>query len=237
MGKLYTFGDSFTYGFNFLPDDARRVSSIWPTKLSRLLGRELVDLSIPGGSNWRIARLIASIDFDDDDLIVIGFSTHTRFEFGVSLDHADVPPSKNKFGVDMVGDVVEIDGNLKVRKFFSELDKRSDDIDVKLFSAMAFSEFFNEEWFSRMQGVCFNSIQHNLRNNKWLAFNAWCLPFQANDFWLKSAGIKNYVLGVDGIMDSAIKKTSPDSMGIYWTPEQHNLVADIVLKEYGKIYG
>jgi hypothetical protein len=234
MPKLYTFGDSFTYGYNFLPDEELRKRSIWPTKLSTLLNYELVDLSIPGGSNWRIARLISSMNFEPDCLVVIAFSTHKRFEFGVNKQH-NSPEIFIKNGLPLIGDLIETEGNLLTKRFFPQLSERTSDIDAKIFSAIAFSEFFNEEWFSKMQGVNFNSIQHNLQNKKWMVFNAWSKPFEKNDYWVEQANIKNYVLGVNNVMSEILSNTSDDSF-FYLDKDQHTKLADILLKEYKNIY-
>jgi hypothetical protein len=235
MPKLYTFGDSFTYGYNFLPDEELRKRSTWPTKLSNLLDYELVDLSIPGGSNWRIARLISSMNFESDCLVVIAFSTHKRFEFGVNQQH-EIPEVFLKNGVPLVGDLVEIDGKLLTKRFFPNLNERSTDIDAKIFSTIAFSEFFNAEWFSRMQGVNFNSIRHRLQKHKWMAFNAWSKPFEPNDYWLQETHIENYVLGINGIMSEQVANTADDTF-VYLNENQHTVVANILLKESNSIYG
>jgi hypothetical protein len=233
--KLYTFGDSFTYGYNFLPNEELRKRSIWPTKLANLLNYELVDLSIPGGSNWRIARLISSMDFELDCLVVIGFTTHKRFEFGVSQQH-QIPEVFVENGMPRIGDLVEEEGKLLTKRFFPQLDERSSDIDAKIFSAIAFSEFFNAEWFSRMQGVNFNSIRHRMQKHKWMAFNAWSKPFEPNDYWLQEACIENYVLGINGIMSEQIANTVDDTF-VYLNEDQHTVVANILLRENTKIYG
>jgi hypothetical protein len=235
MPKLYTFGDSCTYGYSFLPDEDLRKRSIWPTKLAKALGYELVECSIPGSSNWRMARLIASTSFEPDSLIITAFSTHCRFEFGVSPDHV-TPPVFVDNGLPVIGDLLEIDDKLITKRFFANLDKRTSDIDAKLFAVLAFSEFFNKEWFSKMQGVCFNSIQHTLKNNNWLVFNAWTKPFEENDFWLKHANVKNYVLGLHGVMSEQVADTIGNDL-TYWSDEQHTAVANILLNEYRKLYG
>lgn len=235
MTKLYTFGDSCTYGYSFLPDEEKRKRSIWPTKLANALGYELVECSIPGSSNWRMARLISSMEFEPDALVIVAFSTHCRFEFGVSPNH-EIPPISADNGIPIIGDLVEIDGNLITKRFFARLDERTNDIDAKLFSVLAFSEFFNQEWFSRMQGVCFNAIQHALRKNQWMAFNAWTRPFEEGDYWLSQADIKNYALGLRGVMSEQVS----DVRGVdlpYWDDNQHTMASDILLNEYKRIYG
>lgn len=235
MPKLYTFGDSCTYGYDFLPDEELRKRSIWPTKLADLLGYELVECSIPGSSNWRMARLISSMVFEPDAIVVIGFSTHYRFEFGVNPDH-ELPEIFVDNGRPRIGDLVEIEGNLRTKRFFSNLDERTSDVDAKLFAVLAFSEFFNKEWFSRMQGVCFNSIQHSLRNNKWVVFNAWSKPFEPNDSWLASADIKNYALGLNGVMSEQVSHVRGQDL-TYWSADQHTTAASILESEYRRIYG
>lgn len=235
MPKLYTFGDSCTYGYDFLPNEELRKQSIWPTKLANLLGYELVECSIPGSSNWRMARLISSMQFEPDALVVVAFSTHYRFEFGVNPDH-DVPPVFIENGMPRIGDLVEIDGDLITKRFFSSLDERTSDIDAKLFAVLAFTEFFNKHWFSKMQGVNFNAIQHVLRNNKWMVFNAWSRPFEDKDSWLADADIKNYALGINEIMSEHVSDIRGADL-TYWSAEQHTTAANILLSEYGRIYG
>ena len=212
-----------------------RKRSIWPTKLAALLGYELVECSIPGSSNWRMARLISSMQFEPDSLVVIGFSTHYRFEFGVSPEH-ELQPIFVDDGMPRIGDLVEIDGDLRTKRFFSSLDERTSDMDAKLFAVLAFSEFFNKPWFSKMQVVNFNAIQHALRTNRWMAFNAWTRPFEEEDSLIAGNGVRNYALGANEIMSERVSDIRGRDL-TYWSDEQHTKAAIILLEEYRRIYG
>jgi hypothetical protein len=96
MGRLITFGDSFTYGHGLedchIPakkvflgskeQDAPGPSPskyAWPQLLGDLLGLEVINKSVPGNSNLQVLRDILSFDgFEPLDLVIVGWSFKER---------------------------------------------------------------------------------------------------------------------------------------------------------------
>lgn len=70
MPRLITFGDSFTFGHH-LPDPN---TQSWPAILADLLDRELVNVADPGASNIEILTAILTFDFEQSDLVVVGWT-------------------------------------------------------------------------------------------------------------------------------------------------------------------
>ena len=89
MSRLITFGCSFTYG-SFLPDCCSILRDgtachgsvpsklAWPQVLGDLLGREVINKSLPGASNLQILYEILNFKFKPDDQVVIMWSLPNR---------------------------------------------------------------------------------------------------------------------------------------------------------------
>ena len=87
--KILAIGCSFTYGAE-LPDCdldtlyiKKRPSNLaYPSLLGKLYDAEVVNLSVPGGSNGRIFRLaIDAVALDHYDLVICGWTDHCRADF------------------------------------------------------------------------------------------------------------------------------------------------------------
>jgi hypothetical protein len=70
MSRLITFGDSFTYGHH-LPDHS---TQSWPALLAGMMGLELVNVADPGASNIEILTAILSFEFEETDLVIVGWT-------------------------------------------------------------------------------------------------------------------------------------------------------------------
>jgi hypothetical protein len=106
MGKLWTFGCSFTAERNYVSylkpgDDPERENNdiryrdyrggdtdIWPTIVARELGLEKMNLGYPGFSNYRIFNRFAanSHRIEKDDVVIVEWSRMTRFDV-INLGH------------------------------------------------------------------------------------------------------------------------------------------------------
>jgi len=215
---LITFGDSFTYGFNF--EEAERNSVIYPSLIGEILEQEVLNTAAPGGSNWRIARQLQSIKLSEEDTVIIAWSIPNRFEFGVSPKHSLTPIIEGR-----IGDLVEKSGELITKRFFEQLTDRTTDKEAKKLNEIIYNEFNNDAWFSEMFKVMYASCVHILEQSqcKWCMFNAWSVQAPGNYH-------RNYLYS-DNTMSSIIKADG------YWNKEQHKQVASILLKELDKIYG
>ena len=86
MGKLWTFGDSFTYGQGCLPGDEYYeytdlpTESTWPTIISNKLQLEEVNKGLPGNSTpYIIKQVIDNLsNFNTDDTVILSDTHSTR---------------------------------------------------------------------------------------------------------------------------------------------------------------
>lgn len=216
---LYAFGDSVTYGYNF--DEGVRENLVYPALMSQKLNVSLINTALPGGSNWRIARLLQSISLNENDTVIISWTEPTRFEFGVSPMHYAPPIRENR-----IGDLLECDGDLISKRFFIQLTQRTTDQYAKTLNGIIYNEFNNELWFAEMFKVMYNSCLNVLNESgcKWIMFNAWAK--QADGVFHD-----NYIYS-DTTMDKIIG--NPDG---YWNTEQHYQVSNIILDKLKEIYG
>tara|TARA_R100000005_G_C4901947_1_gene143693 strand:+ start:113 stop:694 length:582 start_codon:yes stop_codon:yes gene_type:complete len=82
--KLWTFGDSFTWGYMCKPGqeyyESTQPKKIWPELLSDNLGAELKNYSLYGYSNYSIVKTIAEHlhEIDKEDIVVVGTSSPFR---------------------------------------------------------------------------------------------------------------------------------------------------------------
>jgi hypothetical protein len=83
MGRLVTFGCSYTYGIG-LEDiyGSKKVTEpsklAWPTLLGQLLDKTTINESAPGSGNFEIFDKIIRYNFQPDDLVIIMWSHFIR---------------------------------------------------------------------------------------------------------------------------------------------------------------
>lgn len=210
---LYAIGDSFTYGFNFKIEQ-ERLESTWPKHLASLLSLPHKNLAIPGSSNWRMARLVATLPLTQDDIVIIALSDNLRFEFGVSRNHKPPEPK-------LPGDINEVDGNLVTKRFFGALSKRTVDPKAKALTDLTFGPFFNALWFNQMHIVMCSAIAYRLQTVgcKWLMFDAWTMNPRID--------IPNYIFPTSTMYDNVVQRVDGDMIR-YWTKEEHTKIANII---------
>jgi hypothetical protein len=224
---LYTFGDSFTWGRNFFDiSEEHRVKHIWPTRLAEKLNVDYINLAVPASSNWRTARKLLSLNLSSNDIVIIGWSEFSRFEFGVNTSHTS--PRNNT-----IADITEIDDGIRTRKFNQLLSERTSDRKVKEFSKLAYNEFYNEHWFQEMFKVMFHSCCRVLEQSKckWIVFNTWAKQY---DKISTEFDIPQYFLGQKNTMTEYIRNTEEIS---YWSEKEHELVADFLRDKLNELYG
>jgi hypothetical protein len=224
---LYTFGDSFTWGRNFIDiSEEHRVKHIWPTRLAEKLNVEYVNLAVPASSNWRTARKLLNLKLSPEDIVIIGWSEFSRFEFGVNPSH--ISPKNNT-----IADVTEIDGNVRTRKFNHLLTENTSDSKVSDFNKLAYNEFYNEQWFQEMFKVMFHSCCRVLEQSgcRWMMFNTWAVQYDKTS---TEFDIPQYFLGQKTNMTEYIRGTKTCS---YWSEKEHELVTDLLCDRLNNLYG
>jgi len=217
---LHVFGDSYTYGFNF-KDEADRTSKVWVSHVAKKFGVEYVNHAVPGGSNWRTARILNNMNLKSEDIVIVTLTISERFEFGVSPTYK--PP---KIKDNRIADLLETHGDVVTKRFFPQLIDRSTDKVAIKFAEIAYSEFYNPEWLIQMNDVMINACMHKLTTSgcKWLMFNTWCNEDSGVEFPVNFRFPDSNLTHIIGTKD-------------YWNPEQHLEVANIIYDEYVRIYG
>lgn len=224
---LYTFGDSVTWGRNlFDVSEDHRVKHIWPTRLAEKLNVEYINFAVPASSNWRTARKLLNLKLSPNDIVIIGWSEFSRFEFGVNPSH--ISPKNNT-----IADITEIDDEIRTRKFNHLLSERTSDQKVKEFNKLAYNEFYNEQWFQEMFRVMFHSCCRVLEQSKckWIVFNTWAKQY---DKISTEFDIPQYFLGQKSTMTEYIRNTENIS---YWSEKEHESVADLLCNKLNTLYG
>ena len=231
---IYTFGDSYTWGWNFFIDadisEDERKASIWPAVLAQKLNQPLTDFSLPASSNWRIARIIQSLPLTKDDVVLIGWTAPTRFEFGLADDY-DIEPNHPDIHY-RITDINEDDNGIRTKRMSSHLRDSTTCQYAKQFMWSAYGPFNSELWYKEMFKVMFNSCQNVLDKSgcKWLAFDVWCNQCDDPCF----TDVDNYTLRGTNLLNASRNIPGKETDKEYWTKEEHGIVADLLIKELNK---
>lgn len=234
MNTLYSFGDSFSYGYNL-----KDKNKSWPNLLSQKLNLKVINLAYPGGSNWRIARELFDINPHSNDLVVIGWTVSNRFEFGKNPS-SDLFKNKEYLIEQNVGKYPFANNKgSKTQSFFSQITERAVDSRIKLFSEIAYNQLYNEEWFDEMFRIFYWASRCFLerKNVKWLMFDTWCPAVDSS--WKNELQHENYkYLGKNNIdyFLSKKEKNVHEPSG-YWNEMGHEKISNLLLQEYNRIYG
>jgi hypothetical protein len=228
---VYTFGDSFMWGWNFFIDadinEEQRKELVWPAVLANKLNQPLTDYSLPASSNWRIARKLQSLPLTKDDIVLIGWTAPTRFEFGLADDYNIIPnhPDINY----RITDLNEDDDGVRTKRLSYHLMDRTTCQYAKNFMWSAYGPFNSEAWYKEMFKVMFTSCQNVLDKSgcKWLAFDVWC--DQCDDEQYKD--VPNYILRGTNLLNASRNIPGKENEKEYWSKEEHIAVADLLIKE------
>jgi hypothetical protein len=227
---IYTFGDSYTWGWNFYIDasidDEEQKRLIWPSVLADKLGQPLTDFSLPASSNWRIARKLQSLNLTKDDIVLIGWTAPTRFEFGLADDYDSIPSHPDIHY--RITDMNEDDGIRTKRMSYHLMDSTTCQY-AKQFMWGAYGPFNSEAWYKEMFKVMFTSCQNILDKSecRWLAFDVWCDQCDDDVF----TDVSNYILRGTNLLNASRGIPGKDTNKEYWTKEEHIKVADLLIKE------
>jgi hypothetical protein len=142
---IYTFGDSYTWGWNFFIDTHlkdKRQSLTWPSVIAHKLNQPLTDFSYPASSNWKIARQLHSLPLTKDDIVLISWTAPTRFEFGLADDY-DIEPSHPDIHY-RVTDINDDDNGIRTKRMSYHLMDRTTCQFAKQFMWLAYGPFNSE---------------------------------------------------------------------------------------------
>lgn len=252
---IYIIGDSFSFGWNFFKDKNPSWDKItYGTILGEKFDEEVTNLSIPASSNWRITRLLLSLDLKSEDKVVVGWTNPDRIELGI------LPNSKS-----MLDDFIEVEnlknhkklGDLKIETLIDGIEKNKDLLIRRIFPSQyhspktirnhKFRSFVSDfytyygglEWFEEMFLMNFCSALYKLRQSgcKFLMFNTYNVPYSLKKNSLLE--IPEYVFGpycnmTDEIRVPANKryKNIETNYVDYWSEEEHQKVADILFRSF-----
>jgi hypothetical protein len=227
---IYVFGDSYTWGWNFFIDAElkdKRTELTWPSVLAKKLNQPLTDFSLPASSNWRIARKLQALNLTENDIVLIGWTSPTRFEFGLADDY-DIEPNHPDIHY-RITDMNEDDSGIRTKRMSYHLMDSTTCQYAKQFMWSAYGPFNSEIWYREMFKVMFSSCQNVLEKSKcrWLAFDVWCE--QCDDETFKD--VSNYVLRGTNLLNASRNIPGKDTNKEYWSEEEHRNVADLLIKE------
>lgn len=230
---IYTFGDSYTWGWNFFIDAElkhQREELIWPAVLAKKLNQPLTDFSLPASSNWRIARKLQSLPLTKDDIVLIGWTSPTRFEFGLADDYDTIPNHPDIHY--RITDMNEDDDGIRTKRMSYHLMDSTTCPLSKQFMWGAYGPFNSELWYKEMFKVMFTSCENILNKSgcKWLSFDVWC--DQCDDDYL--ADNSNYILRGTNLLNASRNIPGKETDKVYWSTEEHINVADLLIKELYK---
>lgn len=242
---MYVFGDSFSCGYNFYTHKNRkRENIIYPAILSDKLQLPYKNFSIPGGSNWRICRIILSMNLTKEDLVIIAWSSPDRIEIGVEKNNISpgeyVIKSDDFYELENNSQLVNFQsiencGKLHTRRVFPALIGQLNyaNTNFKNFCKVFYSDFSSIEWFEEMFLVMFHATVNKLKssNSKFIMFNTFKCPYTREN---KDLDIKEYILGYKSDMNSKIKSYKKDRK--YWSEQEHEEVAKILYQKIKDIY-
>lgn len=225
---VYTFGDSYIWGWNFFVDadlKERRTELTWPSIIANKLNQPLTDFSSPASSNWRIARIIQSLDLTEDDVVLIGWTSPTRFEFGLADDY-DIEPNHPDIHY-RITDLNEDHSGVRTKRMSYHLMDRTTCGYAKNFMWSAYGPFNSELWYREMFKVMFSSCQQALDKSKckWLAFDVWADQCDESTF----ADVDNYILRDTNLLNYSRNIPGKDVDKEYWSIEEHISVAELIM--------
>lgn len=87
---IYAIGDSFTFG-----DELDNKNDAWPSVLSQLLNKEIINKGRSATGNWRMVKRSIDAVIDSTKMIIIGWSDPCRQEFADEIGIYDIWAGRN----------------------------------------------------------------------------------------------------------------------------------------------
>lgn len=241
---IYVFGDSLTYGWNFLKSGKASIREqlVYPYLLGKKLNEVVLNLSVPGNNNWNIARNIQKYNFTENDYVVIAWTDIMRLELGCSAnqllgktDKLKIVESSNIITLENFiedGDglsFIEKEKKFYVRRISARFLQspslwECQDKDFYNFVKQLYFNYISEEYMEEMFTVMFTSVLHKLQNSKckFVMFNSFS-PVSKNNNELLN--IPEYIAGYKSHMNYLIRN---NDLIKYWAEEEHTKVSEIL---------
>jgi hypothetical protein len=241
---IYILGDSFSYGLNFFFDNNKnRKKLLYSYHLAKKLNSEVKNLSVPGASNWRTARIIMNLPLTENDVVIIGWTETTRFEVPfkksstsheefimttedlIDIEHNDIGKNDNF----RMGTFIEDNGNFLTRRIHPALLGRLDTIKnlkFRNFVENYYLDFYEANWHDDMFSVIFAAIYYKLKNSKckFRMFNTFSSPVKHdNDLY----NIPEYMFGYKNTILNVLRPKNKNDLSYYSTSE-HEKIAELI---------
>jgi hypothetical protein len=258
---IYVLGDSFSFGWNFWQDsNLEREKIIYSHHLSQILGDDVTNLSIPGGSNYRISRVLNDLNLTEKDTVVIAWTSSERLETGYCrhsifpndkvFDFTDIRNLENtldrKKATEILLNGFEKQNNMFIARLRPRMLNQINFLTsnpLKKFTELLYKTFYNRDYLESMFLVLFNSAVYKCQksNCKFIMFNSFCSTYSKNNDDLK---IKNYILGYEKDMTSFLRPKIQQSKNYseldyrpeYWNQDEHRKVAEIIYNNLASLY-
>lgn len=251
---LYAFGDSYTFGFNFFKEHLKdRLNLVYPFFLSQKLGVSVKNISYPAVSNWWIARQVMSTNFNESDVVVIGWTSNFRFEFGVS--HSSLAPNSKVLPLEKLlsledevsygEDLIEKDADMYTRRYqlwIANNLMRSSKSKISTHMENMFLNHTNYNWLDTMSYMLISAVIHKLNATKckFVMFNTF-RGFTNINFDISLLNIPQYELGPKDNMLRYIRNypsynfdenrhLMANELDSYYSIEEHNIIANLLYK-------
>lgn len=213
MSRIIIAGCSYSTNERDLP-------TCWPDILRDRTEHTVVNLSMPGGSNDRIYRMIHELHEHDpikpDDRLIIQHTGQNRFEI---TSHA-----RNRTGRDV-----------ELREYGSHLHykvnswKRSKDQPLKQFQRMWEEHYtvneYNRLYYSRRH----REFMAYARSNQWQVYHMWAAQYSN---YMRHTETYDNVIDVSTVTENLEYRLAPDDDG-HLNVRGHQIVADHVARVLG----
>lgn len=242
---IYILGDSYSYGWNFYVEkNSDRKQLVYGSHLSKMFDTDYKNLSIAGGSNNRIARLLINLDLTPDDIVVIAWTELSRLEIGIPNDRV-VPKDKiiqhdeidfleeKNLEFDASYQIIEKNKNLLTRNVWNGLHYSLQDISNPSFREFIVSYYKNagnDLYFEEIFKMLYYATLYKLKSSgcKFCMFTTFSTPINDKNYM----NIPEFIFPESNMTDEIRKGKKPNDK--YWSKEEHRTVAEIIYNHLQK---
>lgn len=240
---IYVLGDSFSWGMNFWYEkNKERQKLLYSHHLAKKLNASIKNLSVPGGSNWRISRLIMNLPLTENDIVIIGWTNSVRFEvpfnnlFVTKNESVVMPDILENFensgdivDENFMGTFIENNGDYLTRRINLDMFRNHKKIENQILRNLVetyYKHFYNENWHDDMFNIMFAATLLKLKNSKckFRMFNAFISPIKKDN---NLYDIPEYMFGYKNTMLDILRPNNKKDIG-YYSAIEHEKVAQLI---------
>lgn len=240
---IYVLGDSFSWGMNFWYEkNKERQKLLYSYHLAKKLNTSIKNLSVPGGSNWRISRLIMNLPLTENDIVIIGWTNSIRFEvpfnnLSVIKNESVVTPdvlenfenSVDTVDENFMGTFIENNGDYLTRRINLDMFRNHKKIENQILRNLIeiyYKHFYNENWHDDMFNIMFAAALLKLKNSKckFRMFNAFISPIKKDN---NLYDIPEYMFGYKNTMLDTLRPGNKKDIS-YYSAIEHEQIAQLI---------